>query len=262
MEKENLLLVHSFPTNSLILQGLIEYLDNFFKVYPMDLPGFTRSEPRLKSITLRNYSKFVDEKIKKLRVGRYIIGGISFGFIVVTNAKLDENCEGVVAIEPYVGPKSLSIKPWTKLLYLVTSNLIYLLRLSDIFWKETVFAKLNIFTDHPEKIRKLFFSQIDGATFFKTLSLLIHSREKCFFHDLPYVLVINPEDKKVKYDYILKLFNKGVKELMVIKTVIPHFPADPNEDYFENKIRKEDLKRAVDFLKSKKKVSLAIVKKP
>ncbi len=37
--KENLVLVNAFLTNSLVLRGLIDYLNNFFRVHFIDLPG-------------------------------------------------------------------------------------------------------------------------------------------------------------------------------------------------------------------------------
>lgn len=43
--RENLVLLHSFPTNSIIFTDLIRYLNNFFVVHFIDLPGFTRSTP-------------------------------------------------------------------------------------------------------------------------------------------------------------------------------------------------------------------------
>lgn len=46
MKKENLVLLHSFPTNSILLSGYIEYLSDYF----IDLPGFTKVVPP----TLRN----------------------------------------------------------------------------------------------------------------------------------------------------------------------------------------------------------------
>ena len=106
-KKENLILVHSFPTNSILLKGFIGYIDDYFNVYPIDLPGFRKDIKPLQKITIDSYSKFVEEKVKKLNLDDFLIGGISFGFIVVNNAKIDKKCKGIIAIEPYVNSKSL-----------------------------------------------------------------------------------------------------------------------------------------------------------
>src|SRR5262245_44001214 len=101
MTKENLILIHSFPTNSLLLQGFIEYLNDYVNVYPIDLPGFTQSGPALAKISLNQYTQFVERCIQALAVESYWLGGVSFGFAVVNGVQPDLRCKGFMAIEPY-----------------------------------------------------------------------------------------------------------------------------------------------------------------
>lgn len=78
MSKNNLVLVHSFPTNSTLLNGFTEFLEDFFNVYFIDLPGFNIDVSPMKDISFDNYSKFVENKIKQLQLDNYFLGGVSF----------------------------------------------------------------------------------------------------------------------------------------------------------------------------------------
>jgi len=75
MIKENLVFVHSFPTNSRALKGLIDYLNSYFNVIPIDLPGFVKEAPALQTISLKSYSDYVDRKVLELDLERFYMGG-------------------------------------------------------------------------------------------------------------------------------------------------------------------------------------------
>jgi len=83
--KENLVLVNAFLTNSLVLRGLIDYLGKYFRVHFIDLPGFIRDIPPLSEISLENYASYVRRRIDELDLDSYLLGGISFGFAVVSH---------------------------------------------------------------------------------------------------------------------------------------------------------------------------------
>ena len=102
MEKENLVLLHSFPTNSILLSGYIEYLSDSFNVYFIDLPGFTKAVPPLERVTFAGYYDFVGRKIKELDLDSYLVEGISFGFAIVNHLNHDRKCKGIIAIEPFI----------------------------------------------------------------------------------------------------------------------------------------------------------------
>lgn len=75
MTKEDLVFVHSFPTNSKALKGLIDYLNSYFNVIPIDLPGFLKEIPELQTISLKTYSDYVDGKVLELGLERFYMGG-------------------------------------------------------------------------------------------------------------------------------------------------------------------------------------------
>src|SRR3989338_8142785 len=73
--KPHLVLVHSFPTNSNILSGLIEFLEQYFTVHFIDLPGFTKQIPPLKKILdeLKDTKKIIDIELKQTGIARQVI---------------------------------------------------------------------------------------------------------------------------------------------------------------------------------------------
>lgn len=115
MTKENLVIVHSFPTNSIVLHNLTAYIEEYYKVYFIDLLGFTLNSP-LEEINIRNYSHALDEKIGELGIKNYIIAGISFGFWVASEAEL-KGAKAIIAVEPYIGYKSLRIGGFKRFSY-------------------------------------------------------------------------------------------------------------------------------------------------
>ncbi len=248
MKKENLILVHSFPTNSIILKGLTEHLMDYSNVYFIDLPGFTKKVPPLENITLDNYSEYIDKKIKELNLKSYVIGGISFGFWVVNNAKLDNRCRGIMAIEPYIDSKSLSMGFLKRTTYKLMIDSILLLHLGSKIWKSMVFHKFyHALGKYPQQAIKTVFEQIDSRTFFETAKMILKNKHEPKFHNLPYLLLINKQDKTVKGDYVINAFKNHVNDFLVINTSIEHYPKDLSKNYFKDKLPKEIIDRIYGF---------------
>src|SRR4030042_5329233 len=107
--KENLVLVNAFLTNSLVLRGLIDYLGKYFRVHFIDLPGFVRDIPPLPKLTLEDYAAYVQRRIDDLDLNSYLLGGISFGFAVISHLDPGERCKGVVAITPFLCSRWLTL---------------------------------------------------------------------------------------------------------------------------------------------------------
>ena len=124
MVKENIILVHSFPTNSKILNGFKEYLDDYFNVYFIDMPGFVLEKKPLAKISIENFSEYLDEEIGRLGLKSYFLGGISFGFLVVNGVKVDSKCKGILAMEPYLNSKMLKMNSGSRLKLLALINFI------------------------------------------------------------------------------------------------------------------------------------------
>jgi pimeloyl-ACP methyl ester carboxylesterase len=249
--KQNLVIVHSFPTNSLILKGFYDFLRDYFAVYPIDLPGFIRGTKPLKNIELENYAQYVKKEIKKLKLESYWIAGVSFGFVVVNLVKDKKHCKGILAIEPYLGTASLNLSISQKMLFVM---MISVLRFFNIFyraWHSEFFQGKFLFGSSAninEKIKK-YLNEIDARTFFETAKiLLVNKNHGCFLKSCPYVLVINKHDGSVLADRIIRKFKAEAPNLSIIHTTAAHFPKDMSKAYFRKNIQKGEIKKMLEFM--------------
>jgi pimeloyl-ACP methyl ester carboxylesterase len=82
-----LLLVHGWGDSSKGLRSLSDRLSKEYKVLSVDLPGFGDSEPPKEPWNLDNYSKFLNDLLKKLQLGEpYAAAGHSNGGAVLIRA--------------------------------------------------------------------------------------------------------------------------------------------------------------------------------
>ena len=250
MKKENLILVHSFPTNSIILKGFIDYLKDYLNLYFIDLPGFTKRVPPLLEINLSNYSKFVDKKIKELDLNEYIVGGISFGFLVINNAKLNGRCRGILAIQPFTDVSSLRMTFLSRILYSKIFDTVTSLKLYNKIWDSKIFYKsVKLLSNKSQKRVKSSIYEIDAKTFFETGKLIFDAKQKNRFHKLPYSLIVNKKDERVRYDYLVQLFNENVKDLLIVDTKIEHSPKIITKEYFRENFDEKDIDKIFNFFK-------------
>lgn len=251
MEKENLVLLHSFPTNSILLRGLIEYLSDYFNVYFIDLPGFTKQVPPLPNITFEGYYDFVEGKIREFNLGHFLVGGISFGFAIVNHLDYDSNCKGIIAIEPFIGVESLKWSARRRAFFSWLMQIICSLKLYTVVWGSRLLKEhLPRLRNYPPGTIDIMLEQIDGRTFFETANILLKDRSRYIFHDLPYALVANKDDRSVNYDYIYNILIQNVKKLRVFDVEIDHYPKDTSKAYFKRMVPEEVFERIVEFFSS------------
>ncbi len=172
MGKDNLVLVHSFPTNSVLLRGLTDYLADFFRVHFIDLPGFTRAVPPLKHVSLDGYCRFVEQRIQELAPDNYIAAGVSFGFMVVNGIRHGERCQGILGIVPYVGRCSLRISTMRRWYYRTLVQTICRFGLWDAVWNSRIMLRYFSRTrKYSQDVLATILDQIDPRTFFQTALL-------------------------------------------------------------------------------------------
>ena len=249
MDKENLILTHSFPTNSILLNGLIDYLDDFFNVYFIDLPGFTQQVPPLKKVELEGFYKYASDKVAEFNLPHFIAGGISFGFLVMNNVKYDERCKGILAIEPFMGGPSLKMDTKKRARYNFLIGLVSTLRVYDPVWKSK-WLRVNLpkLRHYPPGTIDVMLDEIDGRTFIEVGKLLLSEPAHREFQNRPYVLIGNPEDRTVNFPYIEQTMREGVDRLLVITTDLEHFPKDTSKAYFQSKIPGDLMNRVLEFV--------------
>jgi pimeloyl-ACP methyl ester carboxylesterase len=251
VQKENLVLVNSFPTNSILLKGLIEYLNDHFNVYFIDLPGFTKQVPPLPKISFEGYSRFVESKIEEFGLESYIVGGISFGFLIVNNAQHGQRCKAIIAMEPYTGPRSLRMGLLKKVLSGIPIKVVGLLRLWPAIWGSRLFRTYWPKLRHwPPGTSDVILEQVDARTYFETADLILSDRGDHELQAFPHVLIGNKDDRTVNWDYILRVFTEIGERLLVVNTTMEHWPAVMTKEYFRSQIPEEDIKRIHDFVSS------------
>ncbi len=253
--KPHLLLVHSFPTNSVLLHGLEEFLADYFTVHFIDLPGFHKNSPPLHgNITLKKFSDYFEQKILELDLSEYIVAGVSFGFLVVNNAKLDKKCKAILAMEPFINTDCLNISFLNKGKYKTITSLLKIVRLAGVeskIWKSDWFNKyLQKISDYPEERVNTIIKHIDARTFFTVMGLLLSYKKDPKFHDLPYFLVGNFADKTINFDKAVEIFIKNLHELHIASEPIDHYPKDLTKSYFKSRIPQEHISRIIACIES------------
>ncbi len=251
--KPHLLLVHSFPTNSVLLHGLEEFLSDFFIVHFIDLPGFHKNNPPFTGeITLERFSNYFDKKIAGLDVDEYIVGGVSFGFLVVNNAKLDKRCKAILAMEPFVNTKCLNTSFLKQRGYVVMAILLKLIHFFHIekqIWKSKWFNwVLQKEADYPKERVDTIIQHIDSRTFFSVTSLLLNYNKNPNFHELPYFLIGNFEDKTINFNSVVEVFKKNLRKLHIFSVPIDHYPKDLTKEYFKERIPNENIQSMIESI--------------
>lgn len=246
--KPHLLLVHSFPTNSVLLHGLEEFLADYFTVHFIDLPGFHKDVPAFHGpITLKRFSNYLDVKVAELDVDEYVVGGISFGFLVVNNAKLDLRCKAVIAMEPFLNTKCLNISFWKQKRYIVIATLlqvVHVFHLEKLIWESKWFnLYLQKVSNYPKERVDTIIKHIDSRTFFVLARLLLTYTKNPKFHTLPHFLIGNFADTTINFDAVVEIFIKNLHELHIASEPIEHYPRDLTKSYFKTRIPKDHIDR-------------------
>jgi len=247
VKKENLILINSFYSNSL-LQGLIDFIQDYFHVHFIDLPGFAAHVPPAKTISFEGFSSYVEEKIKAFDFDSYILGGISFGYFIASRASMDHRCRGIAAIVPYVDSYSLRLKFRKKLIYKMGTRVIDGRGISSWLWEKHAFKKLAWwYSIYPEERVNVILDQFDGRTFFRIGRLLLENNKPCGFHNLPTALIISCVDSTLNNEYVLDLFQENIKDLLVVHTEIDHYPVQLDKKYFKDHFKDENIKKILNF---------------
>jgi pimeloyl-ACP methyl ester carboxylesterase len=248
--KENLVLVHSFYANSFILRGLGEFLSDDFRVHFIDLPGFAAHEPPLPEVSLESFAGHVADRIRALALDHFIIGGISFGFTVVSRVVLPPECRAVLAIFPFIGSDSLALRRRKKLFYRAVVNVIGASGLGGPLWNSRLLESFAFWwsTYPPDRVR-LILDHMDGRTFFATARLILNRADGATFHDRPHILILNPADATIRADYCERIFGLRVRDLCIVRTDLDHYPLEPTAEYFRSRFPRAEMERIKVFLR-------------
>jgi pimeloyl-ACP methyl ester carboxylesterase len=247
MSKPHLILVHSFPTNSIILGGLIDFLQDHFTVHFIDLPGFTRAVPPLERVTMDAYADFLRRQIEALGLAEYILGGISFGFLVVNHLSPGPGCKCILAMEPFLGKSTLRLGRFTRFALTVVLSAVLSLHAERLLWRSSWFRRQLSDKDTDHRIDCVL-TEIDPRTFLSTARFLLNWNRPVTFHDIRYVLFINPDDGTIAAETVTQVFQTSVAKLLVSSNSVDHYPKDISKEYFANHIPYGEIERIKAFL--------------
>ena len=203
-------------------------------------------------ISVERFSHYFDRKIEELGLDAYIAGGISFGFLVVNNAKLDHRCKAIIAMEPFVNTRCLSMSYLMQRKYAAISLLMRLigtLNMESAIWSSNWFRNyLQKQTDYPRERIETILEHIDARTFFRVAGLLMNYTKNPKFHNLPYFLVGNFADTTIDFSNVVEIFIQHLRELHVTSEPLDHYPKDLTKQYFKDRIPTEHIKRMLECI--------------
>ncbi len=248
--KENLVLVNAFYTNSAILKGFIDFLSDSFNVYFIDLPGFSLDVPPIEDISVEGFARYVRGRIDGLGLEHFVLGGISFGFMVANRIPLNGECRGILGIAPYLDRRSLKVRPLKQFGYRMVTGFFCTTLLSRRVWKTRALRRFaHFYSSYPTSRVEMILEHMDGQTFFETGRMILRGRHPCVFHDLPYVLIVNRDDTTIDFEYTTERFRANAARLLVVETTIDHYPREISREYFRERIGQDEIDRISAFLR-------------
>ncbi len=202
--------------------------------------------PPLEDITLTGYSRYVEEKVRELKLDNYFIAGLSFGFAVVNNMQLDKQCKGILAISPYLNSKVLKINVVEKYASLLLLELISILNLYNFFWTSRLFKYYLRLVGLSSEVASQTIHLIHPRAFFKTARLILTERGLFLPKSVPHVLIMNDKDTVIQFDAVIKNFRKNMQFLLVPVTM-QHTPEEMNYTFFQSHISEDVISKIVAY---------------
>lgn len=240
-ERPTIVMVHSFSTNSILLENLYELIWEYCDVISIDLPWYLKDLPALENPTIQNYADYLQAKLEELNIQwPFWISWISFwATIVNTCRKLPKNCAGIIDLEPYTGKESLKMnaekkKTSERLAKAVIwwgenlSQLVY-----KIIWRS--YIKKWIVKIAGESLAGITLDNIDPRTFFLVWKQLldISYQDLVFNNSYYHILVRNPNDSTLDVKIVDEVHKKMLKNLTIIDTEVDHYPKWLSKEYFQ-----------------------------
>ena len=226
----------------------------------IDLPGFTKDIKPLEEITIQNLAAFTQKELDKIDsdLDRYILCGISMGFLLLCHLKVGDKCIGITAIEPCLDTACLKLSSVEKRFVLGLIKFVSKLDLSDRLLHSDTFVEagkaLNLkqkSNGFLEKLRE----HVDGKTLVETAQSIITHNKKCKFNSrLPHVLIMNTEDEVVNYDYVVREMSRNIPDLLIMRSTMPHHPKDWSRGYFEKNFPPENFEKLEKFFLNRMQV--------
>jgi pimeloyl-ACP methyl ester carboxylesterase len=245
-EKPNFVMCLGVGGGKHTLQGLMDYLSEFFNVYTLELPGFGWDEKPFSNISIKSLSANIKRRLEQLNLENYILAGFSLGFRIVNELPLNKKCVGIVAVEPYTSSKCLNLSLIQKKWFFVQMDLVRKLKLDSLIWKSSYFRNILI-RMYRKPVANVILNECDPQTFFKVGMILLEDSSAIKFYDCPYVIIAPENDEFINSDWNVNLFRQNVKKLLVLRSKTEHYPANADKAYFESRFPREGLYKLANF---------------
>ncbi len=92
------------------------------------------------------------------------------------------------------------------------------------------------------------FQEISAKTFFIVLKLILTDQSPVKFRNKPYLLILNPNDNRVDYEYIAGRAKALCSNYLILTTSLDHFPRDLDSNTLNGGLDSAKLEKGVDFL--------------
>ena len=202
----------------------------------------------LEKISLKNFSAHVRNKIEEFGLDSFILGGISFGFLVANGVATDSRCLGTAAILPYLNSSSLKLKPAKRNAYRILVRFVLSFNLSNWVWESQVCRKLATwYSVYPPERVDVIFDEMDGKTFFETSRIILENAAACRIRNRPTALFLSEGDGTIDNEYVTGLFSSRIRDLLIVRTQIAHYPERVDKAYFQERIAAADMGRMIGF---------------
>ena len=251
-KKTNLIFVHSFATNNEILQGLFDFLDDYFNIIPIEIPGFYKNSIPLNKPSFKSVISYVEKKICFHKIDSYWLGGGSMSYFfckeLLKNNMINKNCKGILAIAPYINSNFLSKNKQNKFNIFVFKTIIFL-RIYKPIIKSKLFKKFLIKHQYPIKVIEYMTKEMDAKTIFMLAKEVATCKSNLDKLSKPHVILVNKKDDFIDTNKTILEFKKKIKNHLILEISGKHFPENISRKYFESIISEQDMKKVINFVK-------------
>jgi esterase/lipase len=249
MVKTDFILINGFASNKNLIKGLSSYINEFFNVHIIDLPGHGKNAETIDKISINNIVKYVDGKISNLKLKpNYIIGGISFGFLIASGSKAIKKSKAIIAIEPYLDSTKLRMGEFEGKVMAEIIKIICKTNNYKTIWDSKFLREILKRRGYKQRIVEVILDTIDPKSFFEIAKILLTHNKKIKFYNKPYILIINKEDELLNAEKEIIEFTEKANKLLVIHTKSPHVPEKPTKTHFKKHLSEVQIKRAINFI--------------
>lgn len=230
-----------------MLKDVIEYLEQFFTVKCIDIPGFCREKQPMSLKSIDQLVSYVQTEIERLQLDTYYLAGISFGYYLANQVCDPYKCQGIIAIYPFLSAKHLKMNTFALQLLKTSVKGINKFKLSQAVWKSSLFPSILGLTGVSKEEIALMYAHIDAATFFATASFILSCESEVQPKDIPHVVIVNEQDELLQTSHLVQTFSKYQKALL-LKSPIAHFASAITKQDIKQTFPPEIINQAKQFL--------------